>query len=181
MFVQQLSPAGILVFITDTVHFATELTIAGGAMAFQWNDACQAIEDEHQIGFGKIENDTPVIMISRFINETTSTNELNALIAHEEAHHIFGHIDFYMKSVEAGIFGVMSKPEFELEADAHSAKLYGNEVISSALSKIVRSSIANPKILVMMGIHVRNSHEFHDVRRNAMRQLKYRFDALRSM
>ena len=66
--------------------------------------------------------------------EGLSSEELKAVLLHEEAHVRLGHMEAFAAT---GGSGVMMDLESEMEADAYSASVVGKKVMASALTKVV--------------------------------------------
>ena len=63
-----------------------------------------------------------------------TSEELKAVLLHEEAHVRLGHMEAFAAT---GGAGVMMDLESEMEADAYSASVVGKKVMASALTKVV--------------------------------------------
>lgn len=184
MLIVQKSKTGIPVFITDLTEFSDQLLMAGGAFGFQWNPACAAIEKEHTYGFGIIDAGTGCIMVSKEAHETFTPVELDAIIAHEEAHHLLGHIAAAVAgevTAEETEDGIVNKMDWELQADAYAAKQVCAKVMRKAITKMIKTSLTNVKAQERFGITIPNSHFVRQHTRKVMTMMRPRFDALREM
>jgi hypothetical protein len=163
-----------------------QILTAGGAAACRINAAASK---ELKIAYpGK---PYYAILISTEVKALLTTDELEAIIAHEEGHIACGHLKpSRLKNVKISN-GIVDDKSMELEADAYAAKKLGAggaKRLSNALGKVVKFLSTKKMVkLVLIGfgktdvsdLAIRN--KLVEVKKYINTSMKCRFDALASM
>lgn len=129
----------IMIAFTSNVFIShNELVYSCGAVASLKSDIAEdAVRAEDEERFATFADDDGLIFVAPYLAETLSTDELGAIIAHEQGHINLGHLEKHK-----GVKGVIDDMEIELEADAHAISLFGARAVRAALGKTLSAIIA---------------------------------------
>ena len=123
------------------IFFTSHREIAPlGACATMKNTIVGVVVDEaDEDRFNNLPADTAVILVANHLRAKLSIPQLGAIIAHEQAHIDCGHIARGAEMVNAA--GLIDSMEFELEADAIAASVFGKETTRIALTLVVEAVV----------------------------------------
>ena len=118
---------------TNNVFYTTnERAQIFGAMALRVKEVIEVeelISEEDRSRFYSFDREYGIIIVGKEIANKLSEQELAAVIAHEQAHIDFSHVDAEVNDPS----GMVNNMQFELEADAKSASIHGAKVVQKAL------------------------------------------------
>ena len=168
MFVITKSQAGVPVLTSSSLD--KDLIQVSGFACTLWD--ARAIE-YFRGGDLDIEPNTPVILVSRAAASSLSESHLAAVLSHEEAHCVLGHVT---RAAERGAEGLVNNADDELEADRYAANIHGKTVVKSAIVKIVKWGLDHE--VVMAPLHISSTEERKLLRKVMLDTIKFRTDAL---
>lgn len=132
--------------IANNVFFTTDVDAQMcGAIALRVKHVLeveQMISEEDRERFYSFDKEYGIIIIGKQIADRLTEQQLSAIIAHEQAHIDYGHVDAEVNSPT----GLVDNMQFEFEADAKAASVHGAYVVQKAL-------IATCCAIVGHGIH----------------------------
>ena len=123
------------------------------------------IEDQDEARVAAMPADTAILVILKEVSEQLTSEELAAIIAHEEGHHACDHMDKH-----AGY-----QTALEIEADAYAISKVGAKALYSAVRKCLLVATATEAKTDKMS----NTEVFGNLR-YAAKKLKPRFVAMRA-
>lgn len=106
-----------------------------------------------------------------------SKKQFAALIAHEEAHALYGHIDD--ENAAKNEQGILIVPEFEIQADAHAAKLVSARAMRGALG-FIQGAYWVGAVIAWLHKQVTWS-EMRTMQKNIKQELEPRLKALKAL
>lgn len=149
-----------------------ELNLIGACAAIKGNVSLFVINEEDRERFNSIPADEEIIIIANGLRDALETDELAAILAHEQ-----GHIDaeHLKKAREAQCVGIIDNIDFEIEADAHAAKTVSAKAMLSGLKKTIGFCLKHAFINNQIAKEARG-----EIYRKVAENIKPRFDALRA-
>lgn len=149
-----------------------ELNQIGACAAIKGNVAIFVINEEDRERFSTIPADEEIIIIANGLRDVLETDELAAILAHEQGHINAEHLK---KAQEAQCVGIVDNMDFEIEADAHAAKTVSAKAMLSGLKKTIGFCLKHAFINNQIAKEDRG-----DIYRKVAENIKPRFDALRA-
>lgn len=167
-----------MIFVTGLPSFS----LIGAAAA----TALDTRQGQHASEFMHLADNYPIIMVSQSLVDELTSEEYDAIIAHEMGHIECGHLSQMASETSVSFNGtvIVDSERMELEADAYASKTISPVVLKDALSKTIRLMFTLPAMdeLVMSQYGTKISDEMREVAINkCIGMIKYRYDALDAM
>lgn len=169
---QTILEYSIMTAFTSNVFISNDdLVDSCGALASFKSDMAEgAIRPEDEERFATFGDDDGLIFVAPYLAVALSTDELGAIIAHEQGHIDLGHLEKYK-----GVKEVVDDAGVELEADAHAVSLFGARAVRAALGKTLSVIIAE-----MANRYSIPKGDQFKIYKKAVSSLKPRLDAIRT-
>ena len=167
-----------MIFVTGLPSFS----LIGAAAA----TALDTRQGQHASEFMHLADNYPIIMVSQSLVDGLTSEEYDAVIAHEMGHIECGHLSQMASETSVSFNGtvIVDSERMELEADAYASKTINPVVLKDALSKTIRLMFTLPAMdeLIMSQTGTKLSDEMREVAINKCTgMIKYRYDALDAM
>lgn len=162
-----------MTIFANNVFVSVDPTVkACGALAVLKKDTAPgavALKDVER--FNALDNSEGVVFVAPFMTSILTSEEMEVILAHEQAHIYLGHLAQY-----EGETGIVDNVKMEIEADAEAAKLFGSATVCSALGKTISTVLENVRKAIEP-----DDEEWEVVNQQAMRSVEPRFAALRAI
>lgn len=161
---------------TSNVFFTTnDRAQMFGAMALRVKEVIEVeelISEEDRQRFYSFDQEFGIIIVGKQIANKLTEQELNAVLAHEQAHIDFCHVDAEVNDPS----GMVNNMQFEIEADAKSASIHGAKVVQKALVSTACAIIGH---CLDMGIFPKSDAK--KMRHIVITSMRPRLEALKSV